>query len=106
MPRRFQFSFRALFVAVLVVAAFFGGVNFGWRERDSIRRDIVHDNVVIKNLKKSNSELAQKLYRMRMGQSFPPRGMAPAPAQAGSPIAARPPVNALRPPPESAKLSE
>ncbi|HVA44904.1 MAG TPA: hypothetical protein VNH11_00835 [Pirellulales bacterium] len=32
MPRRFQFSLRALLVAMLVVAAFFGGIHFE-RER-------------------------------------------------------------------------
>ncbi|HVX12334.1 MAG TPA: hypothetical protein VHC22_14220 [Pirellulales bacterium] len=29
MPRRFQFSLRALMVAVFVAAAFFGGAEFG-----------------------------------------------------------------------------
>jgi hypothetical protein len=44
MSQRFQFSLRALLVAMLVVAAFFGGIRF---ERERRRREdarIIGDN--------------------------------------------------------------
>jgi hypothetical protein len=48
MSRRFQFSLRALLVAMLVVAAFFGGSQFGAkRERERLTSELksAHDKI-------------------------------------------------------------
>lgn len=43
MSRRFQFSLKWLFVAMLVVGAFFGGIHFEreWRKREDEARKLV-----------------------------------------------------------------
>jgi hypothetical protein len=59
MPR-LQFSLTTILWSIAVVVAFFAGSNFNWRERDALKRDLNLERAVVRNIKESNSHLAER----------------------------------------------
>lgn len=55
-----QFNLKTLLWLMALMATFFGGTSFRWRELDALRRDLNHQRSVVRSLKESNSHLAAK----------------------------------------------
>jgi len=43
-----------------LAVTFFAGTSFRWRERDALKRDLDHEREVVRNVQKSNSQLAER----------------------------------------------